>query len=138
MLPVSWNLLVHVFVIIIIFETVHILVSSQISSAGSVNHEVRLRSLLQTLVIIPQLQLASVSHYQRLGISDVEKILFSIHLTNLNIISSESCCKQGKNSLAAISYLEEVFRPITLFLIIEHSTEIIPDLHICWYFKKNM
>ena len=54
------------FVIIIILEAVNILVSSKIGSTGSVDDKVRIGSSLVVIIIIPQLQFASVADNQGL------------------------------------------------------------------------
>ena len=64
--PVGWYFLIQMFVLIFISQAVNIFVPPQVCSWWSVNHQVRLGSFLQSFVIVPQLQLASVSHNQRL------------------------------------------------------------------------
>ena len=46
----------------------------------------------------------------------------------LHIISSEPCCKQGKDTLVTIPKLQKVFRSLAFLLVVQNSTEIIPDL----------
>ena len=46
----------------------------------------------------------------------------------LHIISPEPCCKKGQHTLVTISELQKVFRLLTLLLVIQNSTEVIPDL----------
>ena len=46
----------------------------------------------------------------------------------LHIISPEPCRKKGQHALVTIPELEKVFRLLALLLVIQNSTEVIPDL----------
>ena len=54
------------FVLVLVLEAVHILVAPEVGSAGPVDDEVRRRAPLQTLALVPQLQLAPIPHDQGL------------------------------------------------------------------------
>ena len=54
------------FVLVLVLEAVHVLVAPEVGSAGPVDDEVRRRASLQTLALVPQLELAPVPHDQGL------------------------------------------------------------------------
>ena len=58
------------FVLVLVVEAVHVLVAPEVGSAGPVDDEVRRRAPLQTIALVPELQLAPVSHDQ--GLRGVE------------------------------------------------------------------
>ena len=66
--PVGGYLLVHVLVLVLVRQAVHVLVSPEVGSAGPINYQVRAGAALQTVRVVPKLELTSVSHDQGLGV----------------------------------------------------------------------
>ena len=53
-------------VLVLVSQAVHVLVPPEVCSAAPVNHEVRAGAALQAVRLVPELELASVSHDQGL------------------------------------------------------------------------
>ena len=104
---IGGDLLVHVFVLIIIGQTVHVLVPAEVQSAGPVYHQVGpVRTVPQAVVVIPELELAPVSHDQR-----------------LHVVPPEAGGDEGEDALVPGPQLQEGGAPGALLLVIQGGAQ---------------
>ena len=93
-------------VLVLVSEAVHVLVPAEVQSAGPVYHEVRTGSVGEAGVVVPELELAPVAHYE-----------------GLHVVPPEAGGEEGQDALVPWPQLQEGGAPGALLLVIQGGAQ---------------
>ena len=93
-------------VLVLVCEAVHVLVPAEVQSAGPVYHEVRTGSVGEAGVVVPELELAPVAHYE-----------------GLHVVPPEAGGEEGQDALVPWPQLQEGGAPGALLLVIQGGAQ---------------
>ena len=99
-------------VLVLVCEAVHVLVPAEVQSAGPVYHEVRAGAVGEAGVVVPELELAPVAHYE-----------------GLHVVPPEAGGEERQDPLVPGSELQEVSAAGTFLLVVQSRAQTLRDLN---------